>query len=194
MKPGPYADKDEWRNWARSTRAKLPDASERVCLHLERFLTDLQLEVGRNLTVLAYRALPDEVRLGSLVANLPELSWLTTRVLPGGHLSLHRYALASVRNRFGILEPPEDAPSEPFASLDVVLAPGLAFDTRGSRLGFGRGYYDRLHALLGPDVLRVGVTREALVLDRLPVDPWDVPMTHLATGRGVREILLDSAP
>jgi 5-formyltetrahydrofolate cyclo-ligase len=36
------------------------------------------------------------------------------------------------------------------------------------------------------------VTREALVVDHLPSDPWDVPMTHLATGAGVDEILLGS--
>jgi 5-formyltetrahydrofolate cyclo-ligase len=192
MTPGPNADKTEWRYWAKTTRAKLPDVSERVCLHLEQFLNDLSLETGRPLVVLAYRALPDEIRLGSLVANLPELTWLTTRVQPGVSLSLHEYALATVRNRWGMLEPPEDSPSVPFASVDVVLVPGLAFDVRGSRLGFGRGYYDRLLALLGPDVLRVGVTREALVVDHLPSDPWDVPMTHMATGGGVDEILLGS--
>jgi 5-formyltetrahydrofolate cyclo-ligase len=193
MPPGPNADKTEWRYWAKVTRSKLPDVSERVCLHLETFLGDLALETGRSLCVLAYRALPDEIRLGSLVANLSELTWLTTRVQPGTKLSLHEYSLASVRNRWGILEPPEDSPNVPFANVDVVLVPGLLFDARGSRLGFGRGYYDRLLAMLGPDVLRIGVTREALVVDRLPIDPWDVPMTHLATGNGVEEILLESS-
>jgi 5-formyltetrahydrofolate cyclo-ligase len=193
MPPGPNADKTEWRSWAKIARAKLPDVSERICLHLERFLNNLSLETGRTISVLAYRALPDEIRLGSLIANLPEVTWLTTKVQPGVRLSLHDYMLATVRNRWGILEPPEDAPSVPFASVDVVLVPGLAFDARGSRLGFGRGYYDRLLALLGPDVLRVGVTRDALVVDRLPSDPWDIAMTHLATGNGVEEILLDSA-
>jgi 5-formyltetrahydrofolate cyclo-ligase len=194
MTPGPNADKTEWRYWAKITRAKLPDLSERVCLHLERFLSELSLETGRGISVLAYRALPDEIRLGSLVANLPEVTWLTTRVQPGISLSLHEYALATVRNRLGMLEPPEDSPSVSFTSVDVVLVPGLVFDARGSRLGFGQGYYDRLLAMLGPDVLRIGVTREALVVDRLPSENWDVPMTHLATGNGVEEILLDSAP
>jgi 5-formyltetrahydrofolate cyclo-ligase len=194
MTPGPNADKTEWRYWAKTMRAKLPDVSERVCLHLERFLNELTLETNRPIVVLAYRALPDEIRLGSLVANLPELMWLTTRVQPGVSLSLHEYSLATVRNRWGMLEPPEDAPSVSFASVDVVLVPGLTFDVRGSRLGFGHGYYDRLLTLLGADVFRIGVTRQALVVDHLPNDSWDVPMTHLATGNGVKEILLDSAP
>jgi 5-formyltetrahydrofolate cyclo-ligase len=192
MTPGPNADKNEWRAWAKIRRAKLPDVSERICLHLERFLGELALETGRSITVLAYKALPDEVRMGSLVANLPEFVWLTTRVLPGMNLSLHTYALATERNRYGILEPAEDAPKVALSLVDVVLVPGLAFDSRGARLGFGRGYYDRLLTQLGPDVLRVGVTRDAMVVDRLPSDSWDVPMTHLATGLGVREILLDS--
>ena len=66
MRPGPYADKTEWRYWAKLTRAKLPDVSERLCSHLEQFLNDLCLETGRTICVLAYRALPDEIRLGSL--------------------------------------------------------------------------------------------------------------------------------
>jgi 5-formyltetrahydrofolate cyclo-ligase len=191
MTPGPNADKNEWRAWAKIKRAKLPDVSERICLHLEAFLSDLGLETGRSLTVLAYKALPDEIRMGSLVANLPEFSWLTSRVLPGMNLSLHKYAMATVRNRYGILEPADDAPSVAFSRVDVVLVPGLVFDSHGSRLGFGRGYYDRLLTQLGPDVVRIGVTRDALVVDRLPSDSWDVSMTHLATGLGVTEILLD---
>ena len=193
MIPDLSASKAEWRSWAKVARPQLPDVSESICLHLQRFLLDLSLEqVG--LTVLAYRALPGEIQLETLVMNLPAIQWLTSRVQPAQRLSLHGYALASVPNRLGILEPAADALSVPFASVDLVLTPGLVFDARGSRLGFGRGYYDRLFAQLRPDVLRIGVTSDALVVDHLPSDPWDVPMTHLVTEGGVRTILLDSAP
>ena len=187
--PDSSASKAEWRSWAKWTRPQLPDVSEDVCLHLQQFLLDIP---GR-MTVLAYRALADEIRLETLVTNLPAITWLTSRV-QGSSLSLHDYALASVTNRLGILEPTADAPRVAFASVDVVLTPGLVFDARGSRLGFGRGYYDRLFTQLRPDVLRIGVTCEALLVDRLPNDPWDAPMTHLSTERGVKKILLDSAP
>jgi 5-formyltetrahydrofolate cyclo-ligase len=62
----------------------------------------------------------------------------------------------------------------------LVVIPGVAFDRQGTRLGSGLGYYDRALPTI-PLAYRVGVTLEALVVDRLPVDAWDVPMHLIAT-------------
>ena len=111
MIPDQSASKAEWRSWAKLTRPQLPDVSESVCLHLQQLLLEGSLEQRGQMTVLAYRALPGEIRLETLVINLPAINWLTTRVQPGLSLSLHGYALASFPNRLGILEPAADAPS-----------------------------------------------------------------------------------
>lgn len=46
--------------------------------------------------------------------------------------------------KWGILEPPSNAPTVGPRDLDLVVTPGLAFDERGFRVGYGGGYYDRL--------------------------------------------------
>ncbi len=69
--------------------------------------------------------------------------------------------------------------------IDLVLVPGLVFDRRGGRIGFGAGHYDRLLPRLGPRAVRVGVACPWQVLKRVPVDPHDVPLHCLVTTRGI---------
>jgi 5-formyltetrahydrofolate cyclo-ligase len=62
----------------------------------------------------------------------------------------------------------------------VILVPGVAFDRSGGRLGRGAGYYDRVLAQLAGAV-RVGIAADLQVLDRVPRDPWDIPMDYIVT-------------
>jgi 5,10-methenyltetrahydrofolate synthetase len=72
-------------------------------------------------------------------------------------------------------------------SLDAVIVPGLAFDRVGNRLGRGKGVYDRFLATLPPSTRRIGLIPSSLVVDRLPVEPHDVPMHAVVTELGVIE-------
>lgn len=80
----------------------------------------------------------------------------------------------------GRLVLPELDPDEQnLDSIDLVLVPGLAFDEKGYRLGYGKGYYDRLLSRI-PQVHTIGVgfaEQKSLVL--LPIDSWDVPVKQL---------------
>jgi len=77
------------------------------------------------------------------------------------------------------LEPAADLPVVDSAALNVVLVPGVAFDRRGGRLGFGGGYYDRL--LPTTPALRVGVTYDECLADALPCDEHDQRMDWIVT-------------
>ncbi len=65
--------------------------------------------------------------------------------------------------------------------LDLLLVPGLAFDVRGGRLGYGGGYYDRFLLQTGLLAPRWGVCFEAQLLNRIPTDTLDVGMNAVAT-------------
>ncbi|MBA2466215.1 MAG: 5-formyltetrahydrofolate cyclo-ligase [Sphingomonas sp.] len=80
---------------------------------------------------------------------------------------------------FGILQPrPTAPPVEP----DVILVPLIAVDGRGTRLGRGKGHYDRVLAPLkrkGTRLIGVGWHFQRLD-EEIPRDPWDVTMDGFA--------------
>jgi 5-formyltetrahydrofolate cyclo-ligase len=95
-----------------------------------------------------------------------------------------------VKARFGLLEPGEPwLPPAAVADADVVLVPALAVDRSGARLGRGRGFYDRTLVLRDPRARLIAIVRDEELLDEVPHEPHDVPMTHALTPRrGVVEL------
>jgi 5-formyltetrahydrofolate cyclo-ligase len=74
------------------------------------------------------------------------------------------------------------------SNLDVILIPLLAFDRRGYRIGYGKGYYDRfLHRLysLGIRPSRIGLAFSLQMIDEVPSDPWDEPLDGAVHEHGI---------
>jgi len=66
------------------------------------------------------------------------------------------------QGRFGVREPRPSCPAMDWNEIDVMLVPGLAFDTEGNRLGRGGGFYDRLlnRARAAGNITAIGVAFE----------------------------------
>ena len=92
--------------------------------------------------------------------------------------------------RFGVLEPTGPwLPPTAVADASVLFIPALAVDRRGARLGRGRGFYDRTLGLRNPDARLIAVVRDEELLDEVPHEPHDVPVTHALTpGHGLVEL------
>lgn len=87
-----------------------------------------------------------------------------------------------VRGRFNIPEPISGKRVDP-SQLDLVIVPGVAFDRRGFRIGFGKGYYDRL--LKKVKAPKVGVAYSFQVLNEVPRDTWDEPVDIIVTEKSI---------
>lgn len=61
------------------------------------------------------------------------------------------------KNKWGILEPNHGTPIDP-AQFDIVLIPMLIFDKNGHRVGYGKGFYDKLLVHCKPSCYRVGLS------------------------------------
>jgi len=126
------------------------------------------------------RSLREEaIRLGKVVC-LPRTDWQSRALNP---VSVPSLGPGLVAARHGLLEPPAAAMALPISDLDLIVVPGLAFDSTGQRLGRGAGFYDRF---LANPILRAftcGVGFEVQLLDNLPIDRWDMPLHAIATER-----------
>jgi len=86
------------------------------------------------------------------------------------------------KSSFGVLEPSVTFwRSFPIEEIDLVLVPGLAFDLKGQRLGYGKGYYDHFLKKLLPHSFTVGLAFEEQILPQVPAEDHDVPLKALLT-------------
>ncbi len=163
-------------------------ASRAVCDHLSDWPLFQQAR-----TVLTFLAFRNEIDLSDLFGRWPDKHWLAPRVVEGAelkpeqrpYLTLHPYDPARlVRHRFGMWEPGKNLPVVDAGEVEMVLVPGVAFDRQGGRLGYGGGFYDGLLPQ-ATQAARVGVTFDELVLDAIPMQPWDWRVGWLVTPSGL---------
>ncbi|MBL7851721.1 MAG: 5-formyltetrahydrofolate cyclo-ligase [Cyclobacteriaceae bacterium] len=87
-------------------------------------------------------------------------------------------------NAWGIREPKQGVPT-PTEKLDLVIVPLLIFDKRGHRVGYGKGYYDRLLSQVRPDCLKVGLSLFPPVDAIDDLSATDVPLDQCVMPEGV---------
>ncbi|MCC5884591.1 MAG: 5-formyltetrahydrofolate cyclo-ligase [Halomonas sp.] len=93
------------------------------------------------------------------------------------------------RNRFGIPEPEtrhgaHRARRLATWALDLILLPLVGFDDDGQRMGMGGGFYDRSLAFTrrsGPRPILMGLAHDCQRVNRLPAEPWDIPLDAIVS-------------
>ena len=173
---------------AKQQRAKAfalnPRAGEQVC---QQLLDSKKLKT--NQIVAVYWPLGDELDPMPLLNKLHELGHQTLLpvMLGAGKPLLFRKweSNDSLKTaQFGTYEPCED---KPVLKPDVILAPLLAFDRHGYRLGYGGGFYDRTIENLRQtkSVSVFGVAYAAQEMNQVVRGPFDQPLDAVITELGV---------
>jgi 5-formyltetrahydrofolate cyclo-ligase len=143
---------------------------------------------GEARCVLAYMSMGSEFDTAALIrAILDAGRWLS---LPRVNKSARRLDLYRVHDTgrdlvsgtWGIREPdPERCEPLDGADVDLVLVPGVAFDARGGRLGYGGGYYDRLLPGVLPHAVRIAAAFQEQLVERVPLEDHDAVMDFVVT-------------
>lgn len=137
--------------------------------------------------VVSYNSINEELDTNSLNLRLAEENRLAMPRIEGEKLTLYRVTDMSkqlVTGPWGLAEPdPSFCEEIPIQQVDAILVPAIAFDSRGHRLGYGKGYYDRLLKKLQKKCLTIGIAyKEQLISHDLPNELHDQTMKEIITG------------
>lgn len=177
----------EKKELRRRVREQLSALSRSELVHSDsalfaRFLALPQVEAAK--TVFAFWGIPGkEPETARLVHELIRRGKTVglPRMLPEHQMEVRRYDpdRPLVQVSFGISEPGEDCRLLTREEIDLALVPAVCYDSRGYRLGFGGGYYDRwLEDYPG---VRTGLCREAVLQERVPIETHDARVDLLLT-------------
>lgn len=185
--------KQHWRSLMKErltalTETEFQTANQQI---QKRFI---QLELVRHAAVvMIYYAVKHEVATVNLITEL--LARGRRVALPvctaGCNLvakEIQQLAEVSPTGKFGLSEPLPQTPEVVPDQIKLVVVPGVAFDQNGNRLGHGNGYYDRFLNCADLKAVKLGLAYDFQVVERLPVDQFDVKMDALLTPSGLLTI------
>ena len=143
-------------------------------------------EFKSAITIGAYYAFGSEVKTDTIIEQAQALGKKIALPSVEGE-SLTFYELSSgkylVKGRFGIMEP---LPYGPVDRIDLLVVPGIAFDKKGHRLGYGKGYYDKF--LAKKEITSIGLGYSFQLLDRLPTGKYDKKLDAVATEDSIQYV------
>jgi 5-formyltetrahydrofolate cyclo-ligase len=185
--PNTTQDRAALRRQLRQRRREIP-AGERIAAAEKLAERLLALPFAPSTGYVAgYWAMDGEIALHAWQLRLPTNLVYCLPVLHEQRLRFAPWRPGDplVSNRYGIPEP-DLAPDSLLEAdaMSLVIAPLVAFDARGHRLGMGAGWYDRSFAFrrerAAPPWL-VGAAFAAQQIDGLATEPWDVPLDAVCT-------------
>lgn len=171
--------KDRLALSAEDWQARSLAIAERIAAHPDmRFFTDIAL----------YKSFRNEVDISPLMNLLPNKNYYFPRTdLDAGTMEFLRYESPdsfSV-NRWGLHEP-HRGEALPKGSGVLILVPALAFDRKGHRLGYGKGFYDRF--LSTSPSATLGVCFSEFFFDKLPSESHDRVVHCVVTELGCLDV------
>lgn len=123
-------------------------------------------------TILLYHSIADEVYTHDLIMEACKSKTVLLPTVKGDNLELHTFTPSTTMHKGLFCISESDGPLfTDYASINLAVLPGMAFDASGNRLGRGKGYYDRLLPLLSCPT--IGICFPFQFVEQIPVEPHD---------------------
>jgi 5-formyltetrahydrofolate cyclo-ligase len=84
---------------------------------------------------------------------------------------------------FGLLEPPFENPELKPENFEIIFVPGVAFDLKKGRIGYGGGFYDKI--LKKTKAFKIGVAFSFQIFENLPLEKYDQKVDIIITEKRI---------
>lgn len=161
------------------------DHSQAACQQLMRLTKEQEYQ-----SVFVYIPFRSELDIWSYI----EWCWRSgiEVLVPRCHVDTYTMTLYPLYNKdqlrkgaYGILEPDPHQLQPTDAVPQAVLVPGLAFNHKGQRIGYGGGYYDRYYKKIKAASQWIGVAFEEQLVEDIPVEEYDIILNFVVTNKGI---------
>ncbi|MDD6666538.1 MAG: 5-formyltetrahydrofolate cyclo-ligase [Lachnospiraceae bacterium] len=185
----PKADIDQIRRFHKAVRNRMTEEEKDFCsVPVRRHLRRLVNSLPADLSLLCYYPIGNEVNLLPIYQEWMDhgrdLYFPVTDMKKREIRFFKADTIDSFRpGAMHIPEPDSQDIKHALAEKDQLLlsiTPGLVFDQKGDRIGYGGGFYDRFFAE-HPQTIRIGTAFANQIEGRIPVRDWDMPLDYLVT-------------
>lgn len=183
-----YSQKQKIREYSIQRRASIPSqdktqANAQIMTTLLHYIQSLN-----RMNICIYLSLPDEVDTWPLLSYCKQKKKVL--IIPKiEELDLHLYRIQSPddleEGTFHLWQPKQTCSQYLPQDVDIFIVPGVAFDPFGHRLGWGKGYYDKLLSTVTAYKIGLGYSQQIFPL--LPQEAYDIVMDVVITEREVYE-------
>jgi len=128
--------------------------------------------------VQTHRMIDDALKMGKRIA-VPVVDFVERQIIP---FEIKSSRCKLVKGPFNIYEP-DESQRYPVSveEIKLVIVPGVAFDRRGGRVGFGGGFYDRFLIRLSSQVKSIALAFKCQLVDKVPCEEHDVTVDYVIT-------------
>jgi len=141
-------------------------------------------------TLLLYASFRSEVDTHKLIKESLEAQKRV--LLPRVNYSLKKLEIREIeslndieKGHWGIPEPKRATPLRDLNEADLIIVPGVCFDRKGGRIGYGAGYYDKLLKGLNKSIPVIALAYDEQVVEEIPLEAHDRRVDMIITDREV---------
>lgn len=179
-----YMSKEEIRKKYLELRKSIIDRDIKSKIIFNKIINSIDFKDSKVIAL--YKSLKYETDTDELIDYALKLNKIV--LLPRvekSEMFFHSYSLEDelIKSNFGVLEPSNKSIIYSKSDIDLIIVPGVSFDIKRNRMGYGKGYYDKY--LSNTNIDTIGICFDEQVIDLLPVSDNDIKMKKILTDKRI---------